>query len=122
MFRLDFASPSGSRRAFRRQPSYLPRTMADLFADQEPAETAVSPPDDTAPLADRLLPRALDEVVGQEPMAGPEGAIGRLGGVGPLSPMIRWGPPGPGEPTPARESSAAVGLRFVACAVVFLGG
>src|SRR3546814_3050973 len=58
MFGLNFASPSGSRRAFRRQPSYLPRTMADLFADQEPAETAVSPPDDTAPLADRLRPRS----------------------------------------------------------------
>src|SRR3546814_14380692 len=103
MFRLDFASPSGSRRAFRRQPSYLPRTMADLFADQEPAETAVSPPDDTAPLADRLRPRALDDVEGQEHLTGQEGATGGMGGVGKLSAMYSWGRPGTGNTTPTRQ-------------------
>src|SRR3546814_18454328 len=88
--------------------------MADLFADQEPAETAVTPPDDTAPLADRLRPRALDDVVGQEHLTGPDGAIGRMVGVGKLSSMILWGPPVTGKTTIARLLAAAVGLRFVA--------
>src|SRR3546814_17100112 len=93
MFGLNFASPSGSSRAFRRQPSYLPRTMADLFADQEPAETAVSTPDDTAPLADRLRPRALADVVGQQHLTGPACPIGRTVGVGKPPPEILRGPP-----------------------------
>src|SRR3546814_11184388 len=88
--------------------------MADLCSDQEPAETADSPPDDTAPLADRLRPRALDDVVGQEHLTGPEGAIGRMVGVGKLSSMILWGPPGTGKTTIAPLLADAGGLRSVA--------
>src|SRR3546814_13896254 len=95
--------------------------MRDLFPHQEPAETAVSPPDDTAPLADRLRRRALDDVVGQEHLTGPEGAIGRMVGVGKLSSMILWGPPGTGKTTIARLLADAVGLRFVAISAVFSG-
>ncbi|QKS01069.1 replication-associated recombination protein A [Sphingomonas sp. CL5.1] len=95
--------------------------MADLFAGFEPA----APPDDTlsadAPLADRLRPRRLDEVVGQEHLTGPEGAIGRMVAAGRLSSMILWGPPGTGKTTIARLLADAVGLRFAPISAVFSG-
>jgi putative ATPase len=96
--------------------------MADLFADQEReaarARDAVSP---DAPLADRLRPAALDEVVGQEHLTGPEGAIRRMVAAGKLSSMILWGPPGTGKTSIARLLADAVGLRFVAISAVFSG-
>jgi putative ATPase len=86
--------------------------MADLFAPD---------PADTAPLADRLRPQALGEVVGQEHLTGPEGAIGRMVAAGKLSSMILWGPPGTGKTTIARLLADAVGLRFEAISAVFSG-
>ncbi len=56
--------------------------MADLFAGFEPASPPEELPAADAPLADRLRPRALDEVVGQEHLTGPEGAIGRMVAAG----------------------------------------
>jgi len=90
--------------------------MADLFA---PDPATVSP--DAAPLADRLRPRSLDEVVGQEHLTGPEGAIGRMVSAGRLSSMILWGPPGTGKTTISRLLADAVGLRFAAVSAVFSG-
>ena len=52
-----------------------------------------------APLADRMRPRTLDEVIGQEHLTGPEGAIGRMVAAGKLSSMVLWGPPGTGKST-----------------------
>ncbi|MDH7638914.1 replication-associated recombination protein A [Sphingomonas oryzagri] len=92
--------------------------MADLFADTVP-EAAV--PAEAAPLADRLRPRTLSEVVGQEHLTGPEGAIGRMVAAGRLSSMILWGPPGTGKTTTARLLADAVELRFVAISAVFSG-
>ena len=94
--------------------------MADLFAafDPPPAPDATPP---NAPLAERLRPRALDEVVGQEHLTGPEGAIGRMVSAGRLSSLILWGPPGTGKTTIARLLADAVGLRFVAISAVFSG-
>ena len=91
--------------------------MADLFA------TAAAPavPAEGAPLADRLRPRALADVVGQEQLTGPEGAIGRMVAAGRLSSMILWGPPGTGKTTIARLLADAVGLRFTATSAVFSG-
>lgn len=95
--------------------------MADLFADQHlPTE----PPDmvpANAPLADRLRPRSLGEVVGQAHLTGPDGAIGRMVAAGRLASMILWGPPGTGKTSIARLLADAVGLRFVAISAVFSG-
>ncbi len=76
---------------------------------------------DTAPLADRLRPRRLEDVVGQEHLTGPEGAIARQVAAGKLASMILWGPPGTGKTTIARLLADAVGMRFVAISAVFSG-
>ena len=95
--------------------------MADLFADQELPSRAPEAPGDNAPLADRLRPKSLDEIVGQEHLTGPEGAIGRMVAAGRLASMILWGPPGTGKTSIARLLADAVGLRFVAVSAVFSG-
>ena len=94
--------------------------MADLFADQETSRAPEETPAN-APLADRLRPKSLDEVVGQEHLTGPEGAIGRMVAAGRLASMILWGPPGTGKTTIARLLAGAVGMRFVAISAVFSG-
>src|SRR5690349_19351962 len=94
--------------------------MADLFADDPPAPTRDEPRAD-APLADRLRPTSLDEVIGQEHLTGPEGAIGRMVAAGKLASMVLWGPPGTGKTTIARLLADAVGMRFVAISAVFSG-
>jgi putative ATPase len=95
--------------------------MPDLFADQDvpsrPPETAPA----NSPLADRLRPHSLGEIVGQEHLTGPEGAIGRMVAAGKLASMILWGPPGTGKTSIARLLADAVGLRFVAISAVFSG-
>ena len=93
--------------------------MADLFADQEISAPEVAAAN--APLADRLRPKSLDEIVGQEHLTGPDGAIGRMVAAGKLASMILWGPPGTGKTSIARLLADAVGLRFVAISAVFSG-
>ncbi len=98
--------------------------MADLFADddgsaRQPAKPAA--PAENAPLADRLRPQSLEEVVGQDHLTGPEGAIGRMVAAGKLASMVLWGPPGTGKTTIARLLADAVGMRFVAISAVFSG-
>ncbi len=95
--------------------------MADLFAEDPPPPSPPPGPPPGAPLADRLRPQALDEVVGQDHLTGPEGAIGRMVVAGKLASMILWGPPGTGKTTIARLLADAVGLRFVAISAVFSG-
>lgn len=99
---------------------YLERQMADLFADALP-EPARHASEQDAPLADRLRPRDLSEVIGQEHLTGPDGAIGRMVGAGKLSSMILWGPPGTGKTSIARLLADAVGMRFAAISAVFSG-
>jgi putative ATPase len=95
--------------------------MADLFADDLPPSTLPPEPAADAPLADRLRPRGLGDVVGQEHLTGPEGAIGRMVAAGRLSSMILWGPPGTGKTSIARLLADAVGMRFTAISAVFSG-
>ena len=85
--------------------------MTDLFPD-----TTAAPP-----LAEALRPATLAEVVGQEHLTGPAGAIGRMVAAGKLASLILWGPPGTGKTTIARLLAAAVGLRFVGVSAVFSG-
>ena len=96
--------------------------MADLFAAQDiPPASAPQAVRTDGPLADRLRPATLGEVIGQEHLTGPDGAIGRMVAAGKLSSMILWGPPGTGKTSIARLLAAAVGLRFVALSAVFSG-
>lgn len=95
--------------------------VPDLFQDDSPPEAPQAPVPDGAPLADRLRPSVLADVVGQEHLTGPDGAIGRMIAAGKLASMILWGPPGTGKTTTARLLADAVGMRFVAISAVFSG-
>ncbi len=96
--------------------------MSDLFPNELPAPShADEAPRADAPLADRLRPAALDDVIGQQHLTGSEGAIGRMVAAGRLSSLILWGPPGTGKTSIARLLAAAVNMRFVAISAVFSG-
>ncbi|HEY4470106.1 MAG TPA: AAA family ATPase, partial [Stellaceae bacterium] len=73
------------------------------------------------PLADRLRPRSLTEVVGQDHLLGAEGPIGRMVANRKLSSMILWGPPGCGKTTIARLLAQGTDLIFEPLSAVFSG-
>ena len=66
------------------------------------------------PLADKLRPTTLAEVVGQEHLLNPHGAIGRMVAAHRLASMVLWGPPGCGKTTIARLLAEATSLHFEA--------
>jgi putative ATPase len=73
------------------------------------------------PLADRLRPTTLSDVVGQDHLLNPEGPLGRMIAAGRPASMILWGPPGTGKTTIARLLSTAFKLRFEQLSAVFTG-
>ena len=89
----------------------------DLFADVAPATSAPG----HRPLAERLRPARLDEIVGQEHLLGPQGSLAGMLARGSLASLILWGPPGVGKTTIARLLAAAAGLRFTQISAVFSG-
>jgi putative ATPase len=73
------------------------------------------------PLADRLRPQKLADVVGQEHLLGPDGALTRMLEVRSLGSLIFWGPPGTGKTTVARLLASATDLDFEQISAVFSG-
>ena len=90
--------------------------MADLF-DNATASPAPGP----RPLADRLRPRKLSEVIGQAQVLSPEGPLGAMLAARSLSSLILWGPPGVGKTTIARLLAAETDLTFVQISAIFTG-
>ena len=92
---------------------------ADLFGE---TPAAPSPPAGAPrPLAERLRPKSLDEVVGQDHLLGPGGVLSRMLAQGSLPSLILWGPPGSGKTTIARLLATRAGLAFVQLSAVFSG-
>ena len=89
--------------------------MSDLFQSAGLEDTA------PRPLADRLRPQTLGDVVGQDHLLGPEGPIGRMLASNRLASMILWGPPGVGKTTTARLIAEAADMEFVQLSAVFSG-
>ena len=75
----------------------------------------------TRPLADRMRPSAIEEIVGQEQLLGEGAPLRRMIDSGKLSSFILWGPPGCGKTTLARILANRTNLRFMALSAVFSG-
>jgi putative ATPase len=73
------------------------------------------------PLADRLRPMKLSEVVGQDHLVGPQGSLTRMLNAGRVGSIILWGPPGTGKTTIARLLAGATGLAFEQMSAIFSG-
>jgi putative ATPase len=95
--------------------SRAPRAGANLFT------AAGLDQDGPRPLADKLRPRTISDVVGQEQLLGPDGVLSRMLATRTLGSLIFWGPPGTGKTTVARLLAHATDLEFEQLSAVFSG-
>jgi putative ATPase len=97
----------------------------ELFGEPERGTGApgrpAAPGGAAAPLADRMRPRTLDEIVGQDHLLGPGRVLRAAIETGELHSMILWGPPGSGKTTLASLMASVTGARFVAFSAVLSG-
>jgi putative ATPase len=89
--------------------------MANLFEAAGMAEEA------PRPLADRLRPQKLGDVVGQDHLVGPKGVLTRMIEAGRIASIVLWGPPGTGKTTIARLLAGHAGLYFEQMSAIFSG-
>lgn len=89
--------------------------MPDLF------DTAAVPDNAPRPLADRLRPKTLVEVIGQDHILGQDGPLGQMLLHDNLSSLILWGPPGVGKTTIARLLADETDLTFIQISAIFTG-
>ena len=90
--------------------------MADLFNSG-----AAVPDSAPRPLADRLRPKSIDEVIGQQKVLGPDAPLTVMLAAGSLTSLIFWGPPGVGKTTIARLLADETDLHFVQISAIFSG-
>ena len=90
--------------------------MADLFDS-----VATAPSLGPRPLADRLRPKSLAQVIGQEKVLSPDGPLGAMLAARSLSSLVLWGPPGVGKTTIARLLADETDLAFVQISAIFTG-
>ncbi|WP_138934529.1 replication-associated recombination protein A [Roseovarius arcticus] len=93
--------------------------MADLFDSGDPAPKTQA--EGHRPLADRLRPKSLGDVIGQEQVLGDEAPLGVMLAAGSLGSLIFWGPPGVGKTTIARLLADETDLHFVQISAIFSG-
>ena len=95
--------------------------MMDLFGETPHESPSTATPAPPAPLADRMRPRTLDEILGQEHLLGAGKVLRSAIETGELHSMILWGPPGSGKTTLARLMARVSGAHFLAFSAVLSG-
>ncbi|MGF1562078.1 MAG: replication-associated recombination protein A [Geminicoccaceae bacterium] len=95
--------------------------MSDLFGEVPPPPAPKRKSAKTAPLADQLRPRTLDDIIGQDQVLGPDGPVRAMLEAHSLPSLVLWGPPGCGKTTLARLLADAVGRPMQAISAVMSG-